>query len=127
MANKRFAAKKVGDQYVLVPQGGGQELTRTLCAVGGITAAFFGLRRGRLSGLLITLFGVGWAYKGFTGRNPIEQVLCERPGGRHGDPRQTPSHQGDWKETAQLPADDLDEAAMESFPASDSPAPVRHD
>ena len=127
MANKRFTAKKVGDQYVMVPQGTQHEMTRGLCAAGGILVGLFGFRRGGLLGMLVMLFGMGWAYKGFTGRSPIEKLLGQQRGGRRGEPSQSPSHQGDWKESAQLPADELDEAAMESFPASDPPAPaVRH-
>jgi hypothetical protein len=126
MANKRFSAKKVGDQYVLVPQGAGQEMQRGLCTVSGSLLAILGLKRGGFLGLLMTVFGAGWAYHGITGRNPIAQLLCEKPGGKLGDSSQTPSHQGDWKETEQLPADNIDEAAMESFPASDPPAPARH-
>src|SRR5262245_46228955 len=101
MPNKRFTAKKVGDQYVLVPQGADQQVARGAYSIGGLLAVIIGLRRGGIVGSLLTLLGAGWAYRGFTGRNPIMQLLSPRPGGRSGDPSETPSHQNDWKETAQ--------------------------
>ena len=122
MANKRFTAKKVGDQYVLVPQGTQQELSRGACGVASTLAIVLGLKRGGMLGMLFTVAGMGGVYHALTGRSPIG-FLGARPGGRHGDPSQSPSHQNDWKETGQLPADAVDEAAMESFPASDPPAP----
>jgi hypothetical protein len=125
MANKRFSAKKVGDQYVLVPQGAESDMQRSVCTVGGILTTLLGLKRGGFLGLLMTAFGAGWAYHGITGRNPISQLLRERRGGKTGESGEGPSHQNDWKDTAQLPADNVDEAAMESFPASDPPAPAR--
>src|SRR5215207_3375764 len=98
MANKRFSAKKVGDQYILVPQGTEQEMQRGLCTLGGALAVLLGLHRGGLLGLLMTVFGAGWAYHGVTGRNLISSFLCERPGGKLGDGSQSASHQNDWKE-----------------------------
>jgi len=123
MPNKRFTAKKVGDQYVLVPQGPDEQAKRSAGGIAGIIAALLGLKRGGFLGLLMTALGAGYAYRAFTGRNPITQFLGDRGGRRRGTPSQTPSHQNDWKETAQMPADPIDEAAMESFPASDPPAP----
>ena len=122
MANKRFTAKKVGDQYVVVPQGTESEMQRTACGFGSALAIVLGLKRGGLLGMLLTVAGVGGVYHALTGRNPISSFLREHRGGLRGEPSQTPSHQGDWKESEQLPADDVDEAAMESFPASDPPA-----
>src|SRR6478736_2621075 len=88
MPNKRFAAKKVGDQYVLVPQGPDEQAKRSAGGIAGIIAALLGLKRGGLLGFLLALFGAGYAYRSFTGRNPIEQFLGDRGGRRHGHPSQ---------------------------------------
>ena len=62
-------------------------------------------------------------YRAATGRSLCAALnRCDRIGGPSGDPRQSPTFQNDVRPTTQAPADDVDEAAMESFPASDPPA-----
>ena len=122
MANKRFEAKKVGDQYVLVPKGEGQQCARCGLTAGGALVALLGLRRGGLLGLVMTTAGAELMFHGIMGYSPVSRLFQEPRGGKHGDSTLAPSHHHDWKSTEQLPADEVDEAAMESFPASDPPS-----
>jgi hypothetical protein len=93
-------------------------------AVGGGLLAVFGLTRRSLPGVLMSAAGGAMIYRGVTGRNPLRgvqrlwsSICCEPPAG------QTPSYQHDFKGRAtQLPEDQVEEASMESFPASDPPA-----
>jgi len=122
MAKKRFEAKKIGDQYVLVPKGQGQECARCTMTAAGAIVALLGLRRGGLLGLVLTGAGAGMMFRGVMGYNALSRIFPAHQGGKSGDSTLTPSHHHDWKSTAQLPADEIDEAAMESFPASDPPS-----
>ncbi len=122
MANKRFVAKKVGDQYVLVPQGKDQEMCRVAWGAGGALLALMGKHRGGLLGLGAMALGGGMVYRGVMGYSPLKAILSDQRRGQSGDPKQTPSYHHDWKGASQVPIDEVDEAAMESFPASDPPA-----
>ncbi|HEX8520852.1 MAG TPA: hypothetical protein VF669_01265 [Tepidisphaeraceae bacterium] len=119
---KRFTAKKVGDQYVIVPQGEQEQMNRTALAAGGALVALLGLKRGGLLGLLATMGGGCMLFRGITGYSPLARLLCDRPGGDKGESTESPSFQHSWKPSQQVASDDVDEAAMESFPASDPPA-----
>lgn len=122
MAKKRLVARKVGEVYELTPPLVEQTLIRAGWTVGGGLLALAGLRQRSWPGALLGMVGGGMAYYGITGRNPIEQVIRLLHLRSAEDATLTPSYQHDWQHRAtQVPADEVEEASMESFPASDAP------
>jgi hypothetical protein len=119
MTTQHYVVKKIGNKYVPVPQeqvGAGVLWT----VAGGLLVGAGFVRRG-VHGWLASLVGLGFIYRGVSGRNPLAR-LCSASSERAGR-GQGPSYPNDQRNRAQQkPQDKVEEASMESFPASDPPS-----
>jgi hypothetical protein len=121
MTTPRYVVKKVGDQFVTERQGPcGQVQDVVWSAVGGVVT-LAGFIRGGPLGWLAIIGGASMICRGVTGKNPWERIY-QRIATEQAHPDGGPSHQNDGRPTQQAPMDRVEEAAMESFPASDPPA-----
>jgi len=120
MATPRYVAEKVGDRYELIRKDPEGALEQPAFLAGGGALFVYGFFRGGLRGGLAAIGGAALMYRGATGALPLQ--LPDAQSRLKAVKAGAPTFQNDSIPAQQRPEDEVDEASMASFPASDPPA-----
>ena len=123
MIRPHYMTKRVGDDYVLVRVDPIGQVGRWVAGAIGLSLVSRAIRRSGIVGMFGFVAGGACLYHAVTGQNPMD-LVCSKSQARHGNESDSPSFPGETKtgQARQVPSDAVEEAAMESFPASDAPA-----
>jgi hypothetical protein len=127
MIRPHYVAQRVGDDYVLVRVDTAGQVERAIAGTIGTSLVAKSILRGGLTSLVGCVVGAGLIYHACTGRDPLSLLTGKKNCAKEGDQKDTPSGAVHGTVSKQVPSDPIEEAQMESFPASDPPASMHRE